>query len=57
VIHAIDVPQLGLTDLAFTPALPLLLMLTAQTHSRLILRYENAGLASFRTLFTRTVSD
>ena len=31
VIHAIDVPQPALTDLAFTAALPLLLMLTAHT--------------------------
>jgi cation:H+ antiporter len=42
VIMPIDIPARGLVDLALTAVLALLL--TARTHSRLILRWEGAGL-------------
>lgn len=43
-LQPIDIPAGGLSDLAFTAALTLALMLTAHTHSRLIQRYEGAAL-------------
>lgn len=43
-ILPIKIPPLGPTDLAFTGMLSLALLLTARTHSRLILRWEGAGL-------------
>ncbi|MFT5441226.1 MAG: cation:H+ antiporter [Myxococcota bacterium] len=43
-ILPITIPPLGPTDLAFTGLLSLALLLTARTHSRLILRWEGAGL-------------
>lgn len=44
VIMPIDIPAHGLVDLALTAVLSLALLLTARTHSRLILRWEGAGL-------------
>jgi cation:H+ antiporter len=43
-IMPIEVPARGLVDLALTALLSLALLLTARTHSRLILRWEGAGL-------------
>ncbi|MDP6979500.1 MAG: calcium/sodium antiporter [Myxococcota bacterium] len=44
VVMPIPIPKNGLVDLLFTVVLSLVLMLTARTHSRLILRWEGAGL-------------
>ncbi len=44
VVMPIPIPNNGLIDLLFTVVLSLALMLTARTHSRLILRWEGAGL-------------
>ncbi len=44
VVLPIPIPTFGLFDLLFTIVLSLALMLTARTHSRLILRWEGAGL-------------
>lgn len=43
-ITPIEIPARGLVDLALTLVLSLALLLTARTHSRLILRWEGAGL-------------
>ncbi len=43
-ISPIQIPARGLVDLAMTAVLSLALLLTARTHSRLILRWEGAGL-------------
>lgn len=43
-VTPISIPDGGLTDLAITAILSLALLFTARTHSRLILRWEGAGL-------------
>lgn len=43
-VTPIRIPDGGLTDLAITAILSLALLFTARTHSRLILRWEGAGL-------------
>ncbi len=43
-VTPISIPDGGLMDLAMTAILSLALLLTARTHSRLILRWEGAGL-------------
>ncbi|MBW2295030.1 MAG: calcium/sodium antiporter [Deltaproteobacteria bacterium] len=43
-ITPIEIPARGLVDLALTAVLSLALLMTARTHSRLILRWEGAGL-------------
>ena len=43
-VRPIAIPDGGLMDLAITAVLSLVLLLTARSHSRLILRWEGAGL-------------
>ncbi len=44
VIHPMPIPALGHLDLAATSVLSLVLLFTARTHNRLIIRYEGAAL-------------